>query len=255
VIVPAPSQLKLRRTCVVRLSSPGNGASGLLLLAALCLATPAMAEVGASVSILSEDGLRGHAVSRGRPVATLDLSYDDAGGVYLGGSATGVATANQGAQLLGAKANIGYARRFTPNLIVDVGIVHSRYTEYFSGGRAAHYTEAYVGLITDHFSSHIHYSPDYFRSGLSTIYADVEGVVRPASQWRLNAHLGLLTQTKGPRPPGVSRTHYDWRLGIARQAGAFDLQLALTGGGPDPDYYNGRAHSRTALVFGIVYTF
>lgn len=138
---------------------------------------------------------------------------------------------------------------------MDMGVVHSRYTKYFSGGRAADYTEAYVGLITDHFSSHIHYSPDYFRRGVSTIYADVEGVVGPASNWRLNAHFGVLTQTSGPRPPGAARSHYDWRLGIARQAGAFDMQLALTGGGPGHDYYDGRAHSRNALVFGVVYIF
>jgi uncharacterized protein (TIGR02001 family) len=238
------------------LSFPSNRSlSALLVLVTLFVSTPATAELGASISILSQDRLRGYSVSRGRPVATLDLSYDDASGFYVGGSATGVATAHQGARLLGAKANFGYATEIEPGLVMDIGIVHSRYTEYFSGGRAADYTEAYFGLITNHFSSHIHYSPDYFRSGLSTIYADVEGVVRPVANWRLNSHLGVLTQIRGPRPPGVARTHYDWRLGVARQAGPFDLQLAVTGGGPGPDYYNGRPHRRNALVFAVVYIF
>jgi uncharacterized protein (TIGR02001 family) len=220
------------------------------LLLALCLPTPAPAEIGASLSILTDSRYRGRSLSEGRPVATLDLSYDDVTGLYLGGSATAVATAHSGVQLLGFQENIGYARRLGSGPVVDFGIIHSNYTEYFSGGYKAQYNEAYLGLITKHFSSHIYYSPNYFRRGLSTVYADADVVVRPAEKWRLNAHFGVLAPMSGDQPTG-----YDWRLAVATQMGALDLQLAWSGGGPRPDYYADRPHGHHALVLGIAYIF
>jgi len=212
----------------------------------LCLPTPAPAEIGASLSVLTDSRFRGHSLSEGRPVATLDLSYDDVTGLYLGGSATAVATTHSGVQLLRFEENIGYARRLGSGPVVDFGITHSNYTEYFSGGYAARYSEAYIGLITKHFSSHIHYSPNYFRHGLSTVYADADVVARPAEKWRLNAHFGLLTPMSRHQT-----TAYDWRLAVAKQMGAFDLQLAWTGGGPRPDYYAGRPRGHDAFVLGV----
>jgi uncharacterized protein (TIGR02001 family) len=216
----------------------------------LWLATPVLAEPGASISISSDDRFRGHSLSQGRPVAALDLSYDDATGIYLGGSATGVATAHSGLQFLGLEENIGYTHQLGMGPSIDVGLVHSHYAEYFSGGYATTYDEAYIGLITRHVATHLHYSPDYFGRGYATIYADLDGVVRPAEKWRLNGHLGLLTHMNGHRASA-----YDWRIGVARQLGAFDVQLAWTGSGPAPDYYANRPQSRTGLAVVIACIF
>jgi hypothetical protein len=59
----------------------------------------------------------------------------------------------------------------------------------------------------------------------------------------------------GVRPPNVGPTRYDWRLGVARQFGALDLQLSWTGAGPQSDYYDGTPHGRSAFVVGATYAF
>jgi uncharacterized protein (TIGR02001 family) len=211
--------------------------------------------VGATVSIQSDERFRGRTLSDGRPVATLAASYDDASGVYLGAAGTGVATRGSGAQLLGFQEYIGYAHRLGTGPTLDVGVVNSNYTSYFSGKYSVDYAELYAGIITSHFSSHIRYSPDYFRKGVSSLYADIDGVAHPFTNWRLNGHFGVLRQLSGFRPPNAGPTRYDWRLGIARQIGAVDLQLSWTGAGPQSDYYDGGPHGRSAFVFGATYAF
>ena len=52
------------------------------------------------------------------------------------------------------------------------------------------YTEVYAGIIGDHLSAHFHYSPNYFRPGVNSGYADIDGVLRPADKWRLFGHVG-----------------------------------------------------------------
>jgi hypothetical protein len=50
------------------------------------LAMPAQAEIGASLTLASQERFRGYSVSNGYPAATLSLSYDDAAGPYVEGS-------------------------------------------------------------------------------------------------------------------------------------------------------------------------
>lgn len=214
-----------------------------------------MAEVGASVSILTDDRFRGHSLSEGRPALAFDLSYDDAAGIYLGGSATIVATAHSGLRFLEFREYAGYARRIKSGPVLDIGITHSNYTEYFSGRDAADYNEVYIGVITENLSYRIHYSPNYFRTGTTVIYADVDGIVRPAQKWRLIAHFGVLEPIGRPQPAGKIHRQYDWRLGVGVGAGAFDLQLAWTGAGPDSNFYVGRSGCRNAFVFGVTRIF
>lgn len=233
-----------------------SGISLLLATMLSVLAAPARAEIGAGLSILSDFRFRGYSLSQGRPVMSLDLSYDDAAGPYVNGKLSIVGTEGSRVRLLGATGNIGYARKLRIGSTLDVGIIHSRFTNYSGYGDAAQYTEIYTGLIGTHLSAHIHYSPHYFRSGLSTIYADISAVTRPAPNWRINGHYGLLTQIGGERPPNISRVHHDWRLSITREAGRLDLQLALTGGAPGKQFYRDRLHERKAVaVFAATYFF
>lgn len=222
----------------------------LLVAASSCLSSPVFAQVGASVSVATDDIFRGHSLSEGRPIATASVSYDDPSGLYAGGSATGVDTAESGIQLLGVQGYAGYARRIGTGTTIDTGVTHVRYSRYFSGNASADYTEFYIGLITNHISSHVRYSPDYFRKGVSTIYGDVDGVIQSFTGWRLNGHAGVLVQADGPHEPGVARTRYDWRIGVSRQLGPLDLQLAWAGGGPGRDYYADRPRGHSTVVLG-----
>ena len=229
-----------------------------LLLGALALtglAAPASAQLGASLSFQTDDYFRGYSLSEGRPVATLNLSYDDGSGLYVAGAATAVATRHSGVKLLGAQENIGFARKIGTGPVIDLGFTNSNYSDYFSGGYKADYREVYAGLITDHIATHVHYSPHYFRGGVSTLYVDADGVLRPLPLWRLTGHIGVLTQLGGPRAPGEPHSHYDWRLGVGRRLRPFDLQLAWTDGGPGPDYYEGKPRHRGTLVLAVSYAF
>jgi uncharacterized protein (TIGR02001 family) len=189
--------------------------------------------------VQSDARFRGRSLGAGRPTVSLALSYDGPEGIYLGGTALGVAARHEGLEFLGVQGNIGIARRFDSGLVLDVGIDHSRYSKYYSPGFSARYTEFYVGVVGRNLSSHIYYSPDYFGLGFATVYAEIDGVVRPAERWRVNAHIGVIVRTDGTRAPG-----YDWRLGVATELRHFDLQLAVSGGGPGP---NGSAGARIAV--------
>ena len=59
-------------------------ASAAAAILSAILATPAAAQVSASVDIESDYRLRGYSLSAGRPAATAQIGYDDASGLYLG---------------------------------------------------------------------------------------------------------------------------------------------------------------------------
>lgn len=182
------------------------------------------------------------------------MSYDDNSGLYLNGSAFRALAHDHDPALYGFTANVGYARRISPALSIDGGVLDSEYHNRYGYG-ATRYTELYLGLLTSHLASHIYYSPNYFRAGSSTLYAELEGTVRTIKELRLNAHIGRLTYIAQPSGRPLRSDQYDWRLTASRRFGMFDLHVALTGGGPGKDYYDGLPHDKTALIGGITWTF
>jgi len=225
-----------------------------LIPAAIGLTNPARAQVAGSIALESDYRYRGHTLSSGQPVVTANLDYDDKSGFFIDGSVTGV-LGGEKPGLLGVQGNIGYAARLSSKLSIDVGVLRSQYTSSYSGDRAAHYTEVYLGLTRRSLSSRVYFSPDYFHSGISTVYGEVEGVIEPARDWHLTAHVGALVYLSRPAPYGNRRDQHDWRLGVSRQLGAFELHLNVSGGGPGPDYYGGEPRDRTALVVGATRSF
>jgi uncharacterized protein (TIGR02001 family) len=225
-----------------------------LLLAALSLrcATPAAADVGASVSLFSEASFRGYSLSEGRPVALLNLSYDHPAGFYAATSATAVFGSGDAVEPLGLQLNGGYVRRVTSDVVLDLGVTHSSYSRYASKGSSS-YTEVYAGLSRKVLSARISYAPHYFVHGASAFYGEVDANFSPAAKLNLNAHLGLLVPLDYSEDFEKSRNQHDWRVGVARQFGRVSLHAFLTGGGPDRDYYRGQDHGRTNLVLGLSY--
>ncbi len=244
-----------QRTRFPDLRCPHGFLSCIILAFGLTGASPAAAQLAASASVSSDDLFRGRSLSGGQPVATANLSYDWSNGFYAGVSATGIATAHSGAQFLGSQQFVGYARRIGSGRSLDVGVINSTYSHYFSGGYNADYTELYAGLTSSHISAHIHYSPNYFGQSISTVYGDLDGVIEPLATVRLNAHVGLLDRTSGALSTHGSRTHFDWRLGISKQFGRLDLHAAWAGASPRQNYYDGRLHGRTVLVAGATISF
>jgi uncharacterized protein (TIGR02001 family) len=219
------------------------------------VATPAFAQVSGSVDIESDYRLRGYSLSAGQPVATAQIGYDDDSGVYLNLSATGE-IGHDDPLFLGVQGNIGYVRRLNQKLSIDGGVTRSQYRSPDRNSRSHNYTEVYLGLASDPFSARIYYSPDYFRPDVSTLYGEVEATFRPAKHWRLNGHLGSLIYLTTPARyiPG-REARYDWRVGVSRELGSFDLHAALSGGGPGKEYYSGELHSKIALTAGASWSF
>lgn len=198
---------------------------------------------------------RGYSVSAGRPVATLDLSYDEPAGVYANGSVVLAPPREGDATLVALVGAFGYARNIAPRLSLDAGVMRSEYFRGADGHQATGYTEVYAGLVGRRLSAHVFYSPDYFRPGVSTVYLEADGVLEPTERVRLTAHVGVLNYLSWPPGRGGLTTQYDWRLGASRQVGPVALSAAVSGGGPAEDYYRGRSHSRTALVVGATWAF
>ena len=219
------------------------------------VATPAFGQVSGSVDIESDYRLRGYSLSAGQPVATAQIGYDDDSGVYLNLSATGE-IGHDDPLFLGVQGNIGYVRRLNQKLSIDGGVTRSQYRSPDRNSRSHNYTEVYLGLASDPFSARIYYSPDYFRPDVSTLYGEVEATFRPAKHWRLNGHLGSLIYLSTPARyiPG-REARYDWRVGVSRELGSFDLHAALSGGGPGKEYYSGELHSKIAQTAGASWSF
>ena len=197
---------------------------------------------------------RGHDLSGRRPVATVDLSYDDKSGIYLGGSGVVLLTGSDPG-LLELQANIGVAHAIDGSLSYDVGITRSQYFERNGTTRDLHYTEFYAGLTRRNLSVHLYYSPDYLGPGVNTLYGEATLTVRPARLWTLTAHAGKNVYLSN-RPAQVSpQGQYDWSLGVARQLGRFEAHLALSSGGPGRDRYSDGFHSRTAVTAGATIAF
>jgi len=213
-------------------------------------ATPAAAQVTANFTLVTDDRFRARTVSSGEPALVADLSYDNPSGFYLGAGAA-ASVKDSDPRIIRFHGNAGFAHRLDSGNIVDVGVIQSEYTEYFTGGRDGHYTEIYTGFLTKNVAVYAYYSPHYFRPGLETLYLEASGVVELSPDWRLTGKVGALTRLTDP--PGIAgnRVSYDWRAGVARAFGPAELEVAVSDGGPADEFYYGRSHDRLSLTAAV----
>jgi uncharacterized protein (TIGR02001 family) len=216
----------------------------------MALSFPASAQVAVEGALLSDYRVRGYSMSDGQPAASLSLAYDDPSGFYLGGVAVGSIHGDE-PEIAGLQGDIGYALRLGPQVSLDAGVSRSDYY-YAFGGRHLRYTELYLGVATPHLSARVNYSPDYYRAHASTLYAEVEGGIEPATGWSVSAHAGLFRYLD-TRPYFLPRERYDWRLGVARTFGATALHLDLSGRVQGSPARQGT--DATALVLSLTHGF
>jgi hypothetical protein len=214
---------------------------------------PVLAQVAGSVAVQNDYEQYGYSLSARRPVAIAAVSYDQASGLYLNGSAVGTINLHDSAALLGLVENAGYARRLTPLLSVDGGVSYTELFERYGVNGRAQYGEIYAGFATRGMSAHIYYSPNYLSPGASILYEDWEGAVSGPAQLSFGAHLGALEYAHSPY--GHPATQYDWRLTVSRPIKGVVLRVGISGGGPGPDYYDLRPHPKTALIAGASWAF
>jgi uncharacterized protein (TIGR02001 family) len=218
----------------------------------------ACAQIASRVSLQSNYEMRGISVTDGRPVGGLDLSYDFTSGVFLSGSAFGALSDHDHPGLAGFIGDAGYARRLGLSLSADVGVTHTEYVGIGRGGASTGYTEIYTGLAWRHLSARLYYSPDYYQSGAQTLYGELAGNIGLVAGIRLNAHVGALGYLQAGAGAPQNYVRYDWLIGAARQFGAIDVHVSLSGGGPNAHYaYEPREVPRygTVFILGIGYIF
>ncbi|MFL6758795.1 TorF family putative porin [Sphingomonas sp.] len=228
------------------------GARALIaFLVASAVASSAQARVGAVVSAFSDERFRGVSLSDGRPVGTLDLSYDAHNGLYAAASGSVVAGRGEGLKLLGASVNGGYARRLRSGLTIDVGAIHSRYSRYSGLASGLSYTEVYAGLAGKLVGARISVSPDYLGSARWTTHLELNGHVDLSRRLFAEGEVGLLVPLGAEDYQGSLRPQVDARAGIARSFGTVTLHMAVTTRSRPSDFYASRGHSHTALILGI----
>lgn len=227
------------------------GAKRLLLSSALIFfSAPVCAEVGATVTLASQDRFRGYSVSDGYPAATFALSYDDAAGPYVEGSVMLAGNPSDGLERSRFEANAGYALRLAHGPTLDAGVVHAEYTGYRIYGTQAVFTEFYAGVITGPIQAHVHYAPTYFQRGVSTFYTDIDGTTQIAPRLRLSAHVGALFQLEGHHEAAGTHTQ-DWRIGASTDIRKLTFELALASGSDKRSFYGVVKGGGTALLFSV----
>lgn len=237
----------LQRSALALAAPAPRLAFGLCLT--LALAEPAQAQFSAALGLQSDYRYRGVSLSSGLPAATLDLSYDHPSGLYAGASAIGAVVGGQ-ARSLGFIEYLGYATPRRGGVSWDVGVNNQDLAYYTRKRYPLRYSEIYVGVVGGGLSARLHYSPNYLEPGYSALYAEVDGSLKPAENWRLFAHFGAtvpIGDIDGRRP------RYDARAGVARQFGPLELQASVATTNPDPPRLT--PHHRTALVVGANWFF
>lgn len=220
----------------------------LLAGASLALSTGADAQAGALVSVYSDYRFRGVSLSDRRPVGIVDLSYDLPNGLYVALSGRLVATGNEGVKPLGFAANAGYAKRLSPGVAADIGIVHTGYSHYSGLDAGRSYTEIYAGLSGKLIGARLSVSPDYLGIARWTTYGEIDGHLDLSPKTAIEADIGALMGL-GNRYNAISRPQFDARLGISQRLGPVTIRAAVTA--RSRDYlYSARSRHPIALVIG-----
>ncbi|MDB5454073.1 MAG: hypothetical protein JWO33_2651 [Caulobacteraceae bacterium] len=185
----------------------------------------------------------------------LNLSYDHESGAYAGASLLAVDAEEEGLRTMGYASYVGYARRLRKGPTWDVGATHSRIDYYKVRERSVRYTEYYTGFLTDHASVRAYYSPSYFGQGGKTIYLDLGGAFRPAPDWRVFGHLGVLRALDGRTFQDSRRERYDMSAGVATKLKDLELTVSVTSTSPRTDNPFARKLERNAVVLAATYYF
>jgi uncharacterized protein (TIGR02001 family) len=218
----------------------------------LLLAGRAAAQLGGSVAVDSDYRLRGYSLTDNQPAVSAQLTYDHSSGFYFNLSA--LEQLNHDPRFLGVIGNVGYARRVSPHVTLDAGVLRSQIRSAGDNDRPFKYTEFYAGAFVGPVSGRIYYSPDYRYDGQSTLYGEIEAGFEPKANWHVSGHVGMLTYLNSPSIYDSGSTHRDWRISVARTFGSFEIHTAFSGGGPSR-YLGYRVHKTSALTAGASLSF
>ena len=224
---------------------PAAWLSVVIAASAIAFAHPAIAQVAATIGYASDYRLRGVSQTGRLPVVSLSGAYDHPTGIYAGGAAILYDPGGSSVRWLGHTEYLGYAWRTSHGPTFDVGVNN---VDMGGAVRPVDYTQVYLGVTQSDLSAHIYLAPKHPRRGESTAYLDLNGVVRPAENWRLTGHFGALRRIGGEDSEG-RRNRYDLQVGVARAIGRMELELSGVAvlHRPNPE----RPESRAGLIAGV----
>jgi uncharacterized protein (TIGR02001 family) len=225
---------------------PGARARGAALAATVAFwASPAAdAQVAVSLALDTDYRHRGVSLSDSQPTVTLNLSYDQASGVYAGLSAIGGDTSDNEFGLLGQMGYVGFARRIGVDTVLDVGATSSK----FFRSRTIEYSDFYLGVLDKNVAFHVHYAPNYFDLGRDALYSDLNVFFSPAAGWRLSGHAGFLDYLGDGPIPLSDRS--DFRVTVARAFRSSEVRLGVSTAEPAL-----ARQEPTTLILGASYFF
>jgi hypothetical protein len=232
-----------------RRSSLRRGCAIAIPFGALLLGAVAHAQWGGTVSAESDDRYRGVSLSGSRPSARLTANYDSPDRWYAGASLARAARSSNGSYTQGT----GYGGWLTPPISgrsFEFGVTAS----HFAGMSRDDFAEAYVGVLSEGWSSRFYYAPKYYGARVQVAYLELDSRLPLANRARLFAHLGALFPLQGASGDADVR-RYDAKVGWGIVVGPWDLHVAattVTRRGPYPAMYVGR---RTALAAGASFAF
>jgi len=213
------------------------------------------AQISGSISADSDSRFRGRSESRGQPVITGSLSYEDQNGIYGGGTITfTIGDETQGP--LSYTAQIGYATKLNSKTSFDTGAIVVAYTDRYSGLANDTFVEYYTGLSYGSITGRARYSPNYQEQGLSTIYLELDTFKRIAKDFNITAHAGLLSQVGGAGSLGGRRSRHDFQIALIKDIKFWSINGAFNLGGPSGGpYFDGPWSGRRAFTFGVSRSF
>jgi len=226
----------------------------ILVLWALCFAPSARAQVSGSLALTSDYRLRGFSLTDGRAALSASAAYDHPSGFYVGGAVAAHDPARQGVQMLGHMEYLGFAgRRKDGGLSWDVGVNNVDMEAYSGRKYSLGYQQVYVGLSQDKVSAYVYFAPNYPRHGVDAAYIDLNGVLRPAENWRLSGHAGAQVRLGGSEREDGRRTRYDVTVAVAREFERCEINLAWVAVFPRPTPQ--ASASRAGVVVGATFFF
>jgi len=210
------------------------------------------AQVSSSASIISDYTFRGVSLSDGHWAPQVNLGYDHPSGLYAGASLSKVELQEHASdeQLV---TYAGYSRQLESGLSWEAGATNSAFlqTKRYS------YSEIFAGLASDHLSSRIYYSPNYYGENARTVYAEVNGTYEVRDRIHLLGHIGflhLLSSTGGFVPPMTRR--FDTRFGVSAGIADWTCQIAWVASERDrTNYPQYRDRNPRAIVLSALYSF
>jgi uncharacterized protein (TIGR02001 family) len=198
-----------------------------LCVGLVLLASDAAAQISGSVAVLSDIRFRGISLTDRGPGAEAEVTYDHASGLYAGALVETVRLDGANPEL-GAQAYAGYARALSERVALDVGFAGYFYPASAVRGTYS-FNEAFAGVSLDGAAARLHYSDDYFGSGVPAWYAEIDGAVKLTRSLALVGHLGYLVRgpQNYPQLGAAPPSQWDAKLGVATEWLGLNFELSV----------------------------